>query len=169
MKRIAIEKIIVYILGFMFCFFISLNQGKSSSNAEQEFLNNVSSIMKKYNYVETECPTDDLEYIQNDNSIILSYIKYPKEVQLSTIHAEFNLNYGSDLNSIYSLLSELYDENISIYSNEIQKMIRDYTTTGEEQMWDDLNSNRQLLLGIKNTTSIGKDYKFYYSITAFTH
>lgn len=168
MKRIAIEKIIIYILGFMFCFFTSLSQGTGSSNFKQEFLNNISSIMQKYNYVETEYITGDLKYVQNDNSIILSYRTSPKNVQLKTVHAEFNLNNESNLNSIYSLLSEIYNENISSYDNEIQKMIRDYTTTGDDQMWDNLNSNRQLVLRIEKTTSTGKDYQLDYSIFVFT-
>lgn len=167
MKRIVIEKMFVYILGFLFCFITSLNQGTSSSNAEQEFLNGISSTMKTYNYVKTECLTCDLKYMQEDNSIKFEYNANIDDVRIKTISAEFNLNYANDLNGIYSLLSELYSDNISTYSNEIQKMLNDYTTTGEEQMWQDLNSDRQLTLRINKTTSVGKDYQLYYSITAF--
>ena len=73
MKRIVIEKVFIYILGFLFCFITSLNQGISSSNAEQEFLNDIASTMKNYNYVETKCFTCDLKYIQEDNSIEFEY------------------------------------------------------------------------------------------------
>ena len=167
MKRIVIEKIFVYILGFLFCFITSLNQGTSSSNVEQEFLNDVASIMKSYNYVETECSICDLKYIQQDNSIKFEYNANIDDVTITAISAEFNLNYVNDLNSIYSLLSELYNDNISKYNNEIQTMLNNYITTGEEQMWQDLNSDRQLTLRINKTTSAGKDYQLYYSITAF--
>ena len=167
MKRLLIEKILIYILGFLFCFFTSLSQGTSSLNAEQQFLNNISSIMKAYNYVETEYITGDLKYIQNDNNIILAYKAYPEKVQLKTISAEFNLINEDNLNNIYSLLSELYDEDISIYNNKIQKMISEYTKTDKDQMWQDLNSNRQLTLAIEKSTSKGKNYQFYYSITVF--
>lgn len=164
MKRIVIEKIFIYILAFLFCFITSLNQGTNSSNVEQEFLNDIESTMQTYNYVETECLTCNLKYIQEDNSIEFEYNANIDNVKIKTIHAEFNLNYTSDLNNIYSLLSELYNDNVSTYSNEIQKMINDYTTTGEEQMWQDLNSDRQLTLRINKTTSVGKDYQLYYSI-----
>jgi hypothetical protein len=165
MKRIVIEKIFIYILCFLFCFVTSLNQGTISSNVEQEFLNDIASTMKTYNYVETECLTCDLKFIQEDNNIKIEYNANIDDVKIKTIDAEFNLNYTSNLNNIYSLLSKLYKENISTYSSEIQKMINDYTTTGKEQMWQDLNSNRQLTLRINKTTSIGKDYQLYYSIT----
>ena len=146
MKRLLIEKIFIYILGFLFCLFTSLNQGTSSLNVEQQYLSNISSIMKTYNYVKTEDIAGDLNYIQNDNSIILQYKAYPEKVKLKKIYAEFNLINEDNLNNIYSLLGELYDEDISIYNNEIQKMKSNYTITGEEQMWQDLNNNRQLMI-----------------------
>lgn len=164
MKRIVIEKIFIYILGFLFCFITSLNQGASSSNAEQEFLDNVSSTMQIYNYVETECLTCDLKYIQEDNSIEFEYNANINDVKIKTIHAEFNLNYTSDLNNIYLLLSKLYNDNISTYNNEIQKMLNDYRISGKEQMFQDLNEHRQLTLRINKTSSTDKDYQLYYSI-----
>lgn len=169
MKRIIIEKIFVYILGFLFCFITSLDQGTRSLKTEQEFTNYISSIMQTYNYVETECQICELEYIQEDNSIRFKYNVNIDTVKIKEITAKFNLNYASDLNNIYLLLSklydDLYDDDISTYSDEIQKMINDYTTTGDEQMWQDLNSDRQLTLRINKTTSSGKDYQLYYSIT----
>lgn len=167
MKRIVIEKVLVYTLGFLFCFITSLNQGTNSSNAKQDFLNNISSTMRNYNYIETECLTCDLKYIKDDNSIKFKYFVNIEDVKIKTIDAEFNLNYSSNLNSIYLLLSEIYSDNISTYSNKIQKMIDDYTKTGKEQMWQDLNNDRQLTIRINKTTSAEKDYQLYYSIIAF--
>ncbi len=164
MKRIVIEKIFIYILAFLFCFITSFNQGTSSSNVEQEFLNDIESTMQIYNYVKTECLTCDLKYIQEDNSIEFEYNANIDDVKIKTIHAEFNLNYTSDLNNIYLLLSKLYNDNISTYSNEIQKMINDYRISGKEQMFQDLNRDRQLTLRINKTTSTDKDYQLYYSI-----
>lgn len=169
MKRLLIERVIIYILGFLFCFFTALSQGNKASNVEQDFLNNISTIMNNYNYAKTENITGDLEYIQNDNSIILEYKVYSQKVQTKTIRGEFHLNYANDLNSIYSLLSDLSKENILKYNNEIQKLIKDFNSTGEEQMWQDLNSDRQLTFRIEKTSSVGKDFKLYYSAMIFNN
>lgn len=62
------------------------------------------------------------------------------------------------------LLSKLYKDDITIYSNDINKMINEFKLNGTEQTFQDLNSDRQLTLRINKTTSVGKDYKLNYSI-----
>ncbi len=167
MKKILLEKLLVYTSLFILLFMISSNEGTIAANTEQEFLDSVAKTMQTYNYTQTDGITCDLKYVQEDNSVTYNYNTSLNEVKIKYISAEINLNYSSDLNNIYSFLSKLYNDDISIYSSEIQKMINDYTTTGQSQIFHDLNNERQLTLEITSTTSIGKDYQLYYSITAF--
>ena len=169
MKRIVIEKIFVYTLGFLFCLITSLNQGNKALNIEHDYLNDIASTMRKYNYVQKECLVCDLEYAKSEDIIDFEYDINPEKLKIKKISAEFNLNYTNDLNNIYSLLNELFSDDVSTYNNEVQTLLNNYAKNGEEQMWQDLNNDRQLTLRIEKTSSIEKDYKLYYSIVVFNH
>ena len=163
-KGLIIEKIIVYILGFIFCLIVGLNQGEKSLNAETEFLKEIDNIVVENNYTKTDCLTCDLQYIKNDNRIEYEYDSYPEEVKIKTLTVVLNLSYTDNLNDELLFLNKLYKDDITIYSNDINNMINEFKLNGTEQMFQDLNSDRQLTLRINKTTSTGKDYQLYYSI-----
>jgi len=169
MKGLIIEKIVVYTLGFIFCLVVGLNQGEKSLNIENEFLREIDNIVIENNYIKTDCLTCDLQYMKDNNSIKYEYNTYTEEVKIKTLNVELNLSYTDNLNDELLFLSKLYKDDITIYSNEINKMINEFKLNGTEQMFQDLNSDRQLTLRINKTTSVGKDYQFYYSIMAFNH
>lgn len=166
MKRIVIEKFIVYTLSFICLITYSLNQGTLSATIEKNFLENTESIMRSYNYVKNnKYPVEkELTYEQGDNIVQYKYNINPKKIKIKNLYVYLQLNYIDDLNNIYLFLNKLYPEDVSVYSNEIQKMINNYNNSKEKQMFQDLNNNRQVTLRIEKTTSIGKDYQLYYSI-----
>lgn len=164
MKGLIIEKIIVYMLGFIFCLVVGLNQGEKSLNIETEFLKEIDNIVLENNYTKTDCLICDLQYVKDDNSIKYEYNTYTEEVKIKTLNVELNLSYTDNLNDELLFLSKLYKDDITIYSNDINKMINEFKLNGTEQTFQDLNSDRQLTLRINKTTSVGKDYKLNYSI-----
>lgn len=168
MKRIIIERIIVYVVTFIFFFTISSKQGSSKSNVENEFFNNIADTMEKYNYTKKDWDLDNnLDYSQGNNKIHYRYYASTEEIKIKNFDAWINLNFTDDLNDVYKFLNELYKEDISIYNNKVQKMISDFKATGKEQMLQDLSSDRQLTLIITKTDSLEKDYELCYSITNF--
>lgn len=175
MKRIIIERLVIYTLAFCFCLTLSIYQGAKSADLEQKFKNNVATIMKKYNYVKdadsyygpdvgsTYIDTG-LTYIKDNNTIEYDYNVYDDGVETDLIRIRLYLNYTDDLENIFLLLKDVYGEDVSIYQKELQELIQKFAETGEEQHFSNLNSDRQIVFNVEAAEAIENDYYLYSSI-----
>lgn len=68
------------------------------------------------------------------------------------------------LNSTYEFLNALSKKNISIYDNEIQDMVNNFISTGEEQEISKTVDNRNLIFIIRNSNFDEDDYELYFHI-----
>lgn len=168
MKRLVIERVIVYVLFIAFILFSSISNGNKSLDVEQRFVNDIESKMKSYNFVSSDCYNCDLKFTKDQDSVTYKYEVYTEKVKVKNMEAVLNLSYESNLNDYYDFLNGLYTDNVSKYNDEIMKMIDEYRKTGEMQIFQELNSTRELTLEISTPVSLN-GYRLRYSIFGLNH
>lgn len=168
MRNIILRRIIIYIIAFIVCLVFSINSAKSSDNAYQNFYDNLNSIMQKHNYVNENKDTIayDLKFLNGNNYVRYQLKKTKNETLVKDISSETHLYYNENILTTLNFLNEVYEkEDLKLYQNEIQNLINKYQTTNEDEMFQDLDENRQVTIGIESSND--KDFKLYYSVRVF--
>lgn len=171
MKRIIIEKIIIYIVTFIALFTIASKDDNKYNDTKETFINTINSKMEKCNYVNTSNTnynhTTELRYKKEDNEIYYELHTKKDSAKITIFRAELNLTLNENLNDTYTFLENLYDEDFSQYDREINNLINKFISTGDEQTYQDLNADRQNTIRIEKSSSNGKDYKLYFRAIVF--
>ena len=164
MKRIILERLVVFSIACLFLFTSASNESKEIQNIEDSLVSDIANLMEKYNYEKEDTIVFDLQYTQDNNRIYYDYDITSEEIKSLSITAHINVKFEDDLNSTYEFLNALSKKNISIYDNEIQDMVNNFISTGEEQEISKTVDNRNLIFIIRNSNFDEDDYELYFHI-----
>lgn len=171
MKRIIIEKLLIYSIAFVVLYLASASAGTKITKMEDEYRKNIYEVMEEYNYIEQKpyrpSIVDELVFLQGDNRVDIEYYVNEQELILRNLFVVIDLDYSDNLSETYSFLNKLYNEDVTKYDNEIKQMIANYTEKNEEQFFEDLDKDRQLILRINKPKSDEKGFQLYYVINYF--
>lgn len=177
MKKIILNRIIIYSLLLIFCIFIANLDNNASTIALNKFTTNLNKIVTKYGYIETKNYLFDKDYKftqsgNENNFIILSTISTNTikigQVNIKKFYTNFNYKYGDDMSNSFNLYEEILNKTkVSDYKSKIEDLISKFKSTKENQKFEELNNERQLIITIEKSKDIEKDFIFRYSVTEF--
>ena len=151
MVKLILERIIVFGLIFSLGFAISSKEGKNYQNNEQNFKNDLTQLMNKYNYVETDKSIWDYRFIKGNNEITYEVTINPQKVKVKKIKIKINFTNLDEIYDDYNVLKEIYSDDVVDFQKETDKLYTEFENTGEKQSFQDLNSKRQIAIWIKKS------------------
>ncbi len=167
MLKLILERIIVFGLIFALGFAFSSNAGKKYQNLEQNFKNDITQVMDKYNYIEADKSIWDYRFVNGNNEITYEVTINPQQVKVKEIHQKINFTDLVELTQNYELLREIYTDDTVNYAIETEKLYTEFLNTKEEQRFHEYDNKREISIAIENSTDIENTYELNYQIRFF--
>ena len=167
MVKLILERIIVFGLIFSLGFAISSKEGKIYQNNEQNFKNDLTQLMNKYNYVETDKSIWDYRFIKGNNEITYEVTINPQKVKVKKIKIKINFTNLDEIYDDYNVLKEIYSDDVVDFQKETDKLYTEFLNNKEEQRFQEYDDKREIAISINNSSDIENAYELTYIITIF--